>query len=545
MGAATGVEGASIDPTEDASVRARPELSAGQARLAGVLAALVALAVGELLSGLAGSDQSLIGSVGTSFIDRFAASLKDIAVRVFGTSDKAALLIGIVLTSVVLGAVVGSVARTRPAVGPIAFAGFGLVGLLCGWADPQTNKLMVSVAAIGATAAGIITLRLLFRVARGRRVLPPGPEMAGHDPTLDAAGARRAFLQWSGGAAAFALVTTFMGRTFAGRSKAEVARETTKLPAVARNLPNAGTVPDIDTGIAVEGLSPYYVSNASFYRIDTALVVPQVDPATWRLQITGMVDRPYSLTFDELLALPQVEEAVTLQCVSNDVGGDLVGNARWQGVPLAAILDKAGVQPGATQIVGKSVDGWTAGFPTDVALDGRTALVAVGMNRELLPITHGFPARLVVAGLYGYVSATKWLSEIRLTTWEDFDGYWVPRGWSKKGPIKTESRIDVPRIGATLEAGPQKIAGIALAPSRGISKVEVQVDDGPWREARLGKTVSKNTWVQWVLDWDATPGEHLIRVRATDGTGETQTEDLAPPAPDGATGWHRNQVTVS
>jgi DMSO/TMAO reductase YedYZ molybdopterin-dependent catalytic subunit len=539
------VEGASGDRPAGASTRTRAELSAGQARLAGVLAALVALAVGELLSGLAGSDQSLIGSVGTSFIDRFAASLKDIAVQAFGTSDKAALLIGIVLTSVVLGAVVGSIARTRPQVGTLAFAGFGLVGLLCGWADPQTNKLMVSVAAVGATAAGILTLRLLFRVARGRRVMPPGPEMAGLDPTLDAAGARRAFLQWSGGAAAFALVTTLMGRTFAGRSKAEVARESRQLPSVARNLPNAGTVPDIDTGIAVEGISPYYVSNASFYRIDTALVVPQVDPENWRLQITGMVDRPYSLTFDELLALPQVEQAVTLQCVSNDVGGDLVGNARWQGVPLKAILDKAGVQAGATQIVGKSVDGWTAGFPTDVALDGRTALVAVGMNRELLPITHGFPARLVVAGLYGYVSATKWLSEIRLTTWEDFDGYWVPRGWSKKGPIKTQSRIDVPRLGASLQAGPQKIAGIALAPSRGIAKVEVQIDDGPWREARLGRTVSKDTWVQWVLDWDATPGEHLLRVRATDGTGETQTEDIAAPAPDGASGWHRNQVTVS
>jgi len=522
-----------------------PATTAGQARLAGVLAALVALAVGELLSGFAGSDQSLIGSVGTSFIDRFAASLKDIAVQAFGTSDKAALLIGIVLTSVVLGAIIGSVARTRPIVGPLAFAGFGLLGLVCGWTDPQTNKVMVAVAAVGAAGAGIVTLRLLFRVSQGRPIMPPGPEMDGYDTTLDAAGARRSFLRWSGGAAAFALVTTLMGRTFAGRSKAEVARETIKLPTVTRNLPNAGTVPDIATGVDVEGISPYYVANASFYRIDTALVVPQVDPADWKLQITGMVDRPYSLTFDELLALPQVEEAVTLQCVSNDVGGDLVGNARWQGVPLKAILDKAGVQAGATQIVGKSVDGWTAGFPTDVALDGRIAMVAVGMNRELLPITHGFPARLVVSGLYGYVSATKWLSEIRLTTWEDFDGYWVPRGWSKKGPIKTESRIDVPRLGEKLKAGPQKIAGIALAPSRGISKVEVQVGDGPWQQARLGKTVSNNTWVQWVLDWDATPGEHVIQVRATDGTGETQTSDLAPPAPDGATGWHRNQVTVS
>ena len=201
-----------------------------------------------------------------------------------------------------------------------------------------------------------------------------------------------------------------------------------------------------------------------------------------------MVDRPFTISYDELVAMATTEDTVTLQCVSNEVGGNLVGNAVWQGVPLAELLERAGVQDGATQIVGRSVDDFTAGFPTEVGLDGRTALVAVGMNGEPLPAVHGFPARLVVAGLYGYVSATKWLREIELTTWEDFDGYWVPRGWSKEGPIKTMSRIDVPRSGATLDAGPQAIAGVAWAPPGGIEKVEVQVDDdgdvGPGRPRR-------------------------------------------------------------
>jgi hypothetical protein len=257
-----------------------------------------------------------------------------------------------------------------------------------------------------------------------------------------------------------------------------------------------------------------------------------------------MVDRPLTMGYDELVAMSTTEDVVTLQCVSNEVGGNLVGNAAWQGVPLATLLERAGVQDGATQIVGRSVDGFTAGFPTDVGLDGRTAMVVVGMNGEPLPASHGFPARLIIAGLYGYVSATKWLDEIVLTTWEDFDGYWVPRGWSKEGPIKTASRIDVPRSGATVAAGTQPIAGVAWAPTVGIERVEVQVDDDAWQEATLGDAASGNTWVQWYLEWPAEPGEHRLRVRATDATGATQTEERRPPAPDGSTGWHTRSVRV-
>ena len=329
------------------------------------------------------------------------------------------------------------------------------------------------------------------------------------------------------------------------------ARAAIRLPvptkrAVPVGAPASMTGPGV-ASFDVDGLSPYLVPNHDFYRIDTALVVPNVNPDTWSLKVSGMVSNPFEITFDELMSLPQIEEAVTLSCVSNEVGGKLVGNALWQGVPLGTLLQHAGVQPDASQVVGRSVDGFTAGFPTAALTADRTAIVAVGMNGEPLPVLHGFPARLVVAGLYGYVSATKWLSEIHLTTLDAFDGYWIPRGWSKLAPIKTESRIDVPRSGAPLQAGTIPIAGVAWAPGpgRGITRVEVQVDDGPWKEATLGAVLSDSTWRQWMLAWEATAGTHTLRVRATDGTGETQTGDEAPPEPDGATGWDSRRVTVT
>ena len=299
-------------------------------------------------------------------------------------------------------------------------------------------------------------------------------------------------------------------------------------------------VPGINTEI-----TPYITPTEDFFRIDTALRIPRVNADTWRLGITGMVDRPIEIDFDDLLAMDSVEEPITLQCVSNEVGGDLVGTAVWQGVPLLDLLTLAGVQPGATQVMGESVDAFTAGFPTELLNDGRSALVAYAMNGELLPIRHGFPARLVVSGLYGYVSATKWLQEIRLTTWEAEDGYWMPRGWSKEGPVKMTARIDLPRRRDRIVAGPTIVAGIALSPSVGISAVEVQVDDGPWERANLGEVASAHTWVQWWWNWDATPGEHALRVRAIDTHGLVQTEVRANPAPNGASGLHERRVAVS
>ena len=274
--------------------------------------------------------------------------------------------------------------------------------------------------------------------------------------------------------------------------------------------------------------------------------MPQVDVATWKLEIKGLVDRPFTLTYDELLALPLFEQYVTIACVSNRVGEGLVGNALWTGVRLKDVLEMAGVQSGATQIVGRSVDGFTVGFPTSWAMaPEREPMVAVGMNRDFLPADHGYPARLIVPGLYGYVSATKWLQSIELTTREAVDGYWVPLGWAKDAPILTQSRIDAPSTGATVAAGPVDVAGVAWAPDRGIASVEVRFDDGPWQNARLSRPISDATWVQWTVPWAAAAGRHVIEVRATDGSGQVQTAEQTDPAPDGARGHHRIVVVVA
>ncbi|MGH8910222.1 MAG: molybdopterin-dependent oxidoreductase [Egibacteraceae bacterium] len=494
--------------------------------VSGGLAAVVALAVSEFLAGLLPPVPSLVLAVGAGVIDLVPLPVKNAAVAVFGTADKPALLVGIVMLSALAGAGLGVAAGRRPWVGIVGFIAFGLLGAAAGLSDPQASGAASVVSATLSTLAGVATLRRLQGAA------PVEATMRG----------RRRFLALAGAVSAGALAAVTSGRALLGRRAMTLAqRAAVRLPVVSRTLP----LPAVSTSLTVPGLPALVTSNADFYRIDTALSAPRVDLVSWRLDIDGMVDRPLSLRYDDLLGMNLVEADITLCCVSNEVGGDLVGNARWLGVPLAQLLERVGVQPGADQIVGHSVDGWTAGFPTQAGRDGRAALVAVGMNGEPLPIVHGFPARLVVPGLYGYVSATKWLSRIQLTTWEGFDGYWVPRGWSKEGPIKTQSRIDVPAGYARIAAGPTAIAGVAWAQHRGIRRVEVQVDDRPWRDARLAGELHADTWRQWVLEWDATPGTHRIRVRATDATGQTQTGAITPIAPNGATGYHTIRVTVT
>ncbi|WP_203761982.1 molybdopterin-dependent oxidoreductase, partial [Paractinoplanes deccanensis] len=349
---------------------------------------------------------------------------------------------------------------------------------------------------------------------------------------------RRRFLKGLGLAAGLALVGGVAGRLLTARQAVKQARNEVVLPRPRQ------PVPVVPAGAQVPGVTPYVSANDDFYRIDTALYPPQVDPSTWQLRIHGMVRNPITLTWEQLLQRPMIERYVTLACVSNEVGGDLIGNALWLGTPIKELLDEAGPLPGADQVVQRSVDGWTCGTPTAVLRDGRDALLAVGMNGEPLPVDHGFPVRMVVPGLYGYVSACKWITEIELSRFADFDAYWVPRGWSAQGPIKTESRIDTPRDGAKRSAGTVVVGGVAWAQHTGITKVEVQVDDGPWAEATLAATVSVDTWRQWSYQWEATPGDHRLRVRATDRTGQTQTSTPAPPAPDGATGWHAVQVSI-
>jgi DMSO/TMAO reductase YedYZ molybdopterin-dependent catalytic subunit len=494
------------------------------------VAAGAALGAGELVTGVDGSGTSLVTAVGDDFIERFAGSLKELAVELFGTNDKAALVVGIVVTTLALGAAAGLAAGRRPWVAPAVFAAFGVVGAAAYASAPLASDAIGVVAGVAAVGTGLLTLAVLHRLA------PGAPDSAPQRPSMGGAG-RRAFLVAAGSVAAGAAATAAVGRRLGVRDPGAEVRATTVLPEP------AGAVALPASEVQVPGISPYVTPTGDFYRIDTALVVPRVDPGSWRLSVDGLVDRPLSIGFDELLAMESVSEPVTLQCVSNEVGGDLVGNAVWQGVPLASLLDRVGVRPEGRQVVGRSVDGWTAGFPTELVGDGRTALVAYAMNGELLPARHGFPARLVVSGLYGYVSATKWLEAIELTTL-DVDGYWVPRGWSKDGPIKTASRIDVPRGGARVPPGPTAVAGVAWAPGTGIDAVEVQVDDGPWLPCTLGDVASEHTWVQWHVRWDAEPGDHVLRVRATDASGAVQTAEVTDPPPDGATGHHTRRVRV-
>lgn len=518
------------------------------AAAAGVVGAGAALALGEIASGATSQVPSLVVAVGEAIIDYSPTGVTRTGIETAGTNDKPALLIGIVIVTLVIGALTGRLAQRRPRAAAAVFGAFGIVG---GWAaarNPFASAWAAWITAIVCTAAGVFVMRVLLAAAALRPARAPSEDaaaparLAEPDPAFPN---RRAFLTLSVGAGAVVVGASALGRSWRHSRTIDAIRDRIALPSVP-TVPAPSSTPAV-AGIldgTVPGLSPYFTPDSDFYRIDTALEVPQVDPAHWKLDVRGFVDQPLTVTYEELLAMPLVEKTVTLSCVSNEIGGKLVGNARWLGVPLTTLLDRAGVKPEGTQIVGYSVDDFDAGFPTSLAYDGRTALVAVGMNGEPLPAEHGFPARLVVAGLYGYVSAVKWLREIRLTG-DDVEGYWIPRGWSKLGPVKTMSRIDVPRDRAKVAAGPVALAGVAWAPTKGIADVEVQVDDGPWQRCRLGGATSDETWVQWVLEWDAPKGSHTIRVRATDKTGFTQSSVPKDVAPNGAEGWHTIRVSVS
>lgn len=503
--------------------------------LVGLAAGAVAVTVGMLAAAML-DVASPIDVVGSAFIDRTPAWLKELAIAWFGTSNKLALRTGIVLVLALAALAVGALSLTNRWYGVVGIASFGFIGVAAAAERPGSTTAAV-VAPLVGTLAGIATLLALLDtlVGRWRAGATPGPSQAplGWD--------RRRFLVSSGAATAVAAIAGALAVGLERRRVRELeAAVPDTLPALAPGTPPI----EVPAGAELVPGTPYLTPNDRFYRIDTALSFPRIDLESWSVRVHGLVDREVRLTYDDLVALPQVERIVTLCCVSNEVGGRYVGNAVWQGVLLADVLELAGVRREAQQVFSRSVDGWTCGFPVEVALDGRDNLIALGMNGEPLPIAHGFPARLVVPGLYGYVSATKWLAEIELTTWEARTGYWVPRGWAREAPIKTQSRIDVPRAGESIPAGPTVVAGVAWAPHRGIARVEVRIDGGSWHDARLGTDVTDDSWRQWVLEWDATEGEHTIQVRATDKTGETQTEAVSRPDPDGATGWHTRRVTV-
>lgn len=499
-------------------------MSTGAAAWAGISAAIAATGAGEVAALVLAPASSPVATIGSAIIDLAPAWAKDLVIALFGTADKLALLALIALALVALGAAAGILQRARPPWGAVLVGSIGALGLLASLTRDQPDPL-AAIPPILAAATGILCIHVFVRPrARG-----------GSGPV-----SRRGFLVASGSAAvlgAAAVVASTLGRT-ADRSVRAIRR--------ALRLPAATAVAEVPAGaeLAVPGLEPVITPNPEFYRIDTALIVPQLDPSEWELRIHGLVDREVVLTWNELLALPLEESVTTLSCVSNEVGGDLVGTAVWLGYPIRHLLARAGVKSEADMVLSRAQGGFTAGTPLEALVDERNAILAIGMNGEPLPLEHGFPARLVVPGLYGYVSATKWVVELEVTRFDRATAYWTDRGWSARGPIKLQSRIDVPR-GSEIPAGETVVAGVAWQPHVGVDGVEIRVDGGPWRPADLASAISDDTWVQWMLRVDLAPGEHELTCRARSAAGEVQTEARSPVAPDGATGWHTVRVTAA
>lgn len=516
---------------------------AARGALAGLLAAFTALAVAELVAGLVRPAAGPVTVVGGALIDRTPAAVKDFAIRTFGENDKAVLRLGILAVLAVIAVGLGVLALSHRRAGAAGVLLFGVVGSVAALSRPDSTGIADALPSAAGALAGALALYVLASRA------VPVPARADVDGGERAGGwSRRGFLVAAGVTAVAAGSAGALGRFLTGRRGrgAVASREGLVLPAPASPAP---AVP-AGVGLRVPGISPFTTRNADFYRVDTALAVPEVDAGTWRLRIHGKgVDRPRAYTLDQLLARPLVERDVTLTCVSNEVGGPYVGTARWLGVRLADLLREAGVRPPsqggqADQLVARSVDGMTLGSPVEDVMDGRDAMLAVGMNGEPLPFEHGYPVRMLVPGLYGYVSACKWITDIELTTFDAYDPYWVKRGWARKAPIKTQARIDTPKPFARPAAGPVAIAGVAWAQHRGISRVEVRIDEGPWQDADLAVQDTVDTWRQWSYRWQATPGGHTVTARATDGTGAVQTEQRARTIPDGASGRHSVFVTV-
>jgi DMSO/TMAO reductase YedYZ molybdopterin-dependent catalytic subunit len=499
--------------------------------------------LGELLAGFFSPSLSPVTAVGGAVVDAVPPGVKDWAIAVFGTADKAALLVGIALVMALAAALAGALEYRKRFAGTTLIGLFGMVGLAAVLTRAQASANAAVLAVLTAVVA-VLLLRFLVRRLQdwdAGRTPEPAVEPAA-EPGAGAPSARRRFLQVLAGGAVFTAAGGLLAGAWRGAAAvASEARSRVALPVPESPAPGIPAAAEAK----VDGLQPLVTPNKDFYRIDTALAVPAVDPATWVLKVTGMVDREVELTFAGLLAKPLIERHITIACVSNNVGGDLIGNARWLGWPVRELLALAGPRAGADMVLSKSADGWTAGTPLEVLSDGRDALLAVAMNGEPLPLEHGFPVRLVVPGLYGYVSATKWVTELKVTRFADDAAYWTPRGWSERGPIKTSSRIDVPRNGRSVKAGTVLFGGVAWAQHTGIGKVELRLNRGLWQQADLAQGISVDTWYQWRLGVELTEGQYEVQVRATDLAGQVQDERSRPVVPDGATGLHTIRVDVT
>jgi len=486
---------------------------------AGVVSVLAGLALGHMVAAFTAPRAAPLSAISDAVIAVVPLALSHWFIELVGTADKPLLVAGLLIGIVVIASLTGRLWRRRPGLAVLVVAALAVAGALAALTRPGLGGAAVIPSLIaGAVAAG----GMWWWSARGPEQSDTG---------------RRVFLGLTAGIGVAALVGSWWASRV-GPAAVEADRDAIALPEPDLPATEPGPVADFK----VDGLSPYRVPNGDFYRIDTAITVPRVDVDTWSLRVHGMVDTERTYTFDDLLGRELIERDITLACVSNPVGGDLVGNARWLGVSLPELLAEAGVDPAADQLVSRSTDGWTAGSPTDLVFDGRDAMIAIGMNGKPLPIDHGWPVRLVIPGLYGYVSATKWLTELELTTFDAYDAYWITRGWSTPRPIKTASRIDTPRSKA--DEGTVTVAGVAWAQHRGISAVELRVDDSDWAPCELSDVATGDTWRQWRYEWAAPSGEHTLTVRATDGEGAVQTSEEQGVIPDGATGLHSVTVEV-
>lgn len=499
----------------------------------GLSSGIFAVSVGMVVGAL-GDSRSSLDLVGSSFIDRTPQWLKELAIQTFGTNDKIALEVGMVGVLVIVSGILGLLSRERIAPLQVGIVSFGILGALSAFEHAGAGVISI-IAPLCGIVAGLFAAHRMHGYLSTQRIESRTPQQSQVPLGWD----RRRFIRTAGVLGALSGGGVLFARN-REQARVQQIQDLTSVPLPPLAAGETAVVPLTD----FHPTDPYITPNDGFYRIDTALSFPRVDRAKWRLRVHGLVEREKIFSMDDLLALPQVERIITLCCVSNQVGGPLIGNAVWRGVLLKDVLESCGIKKNAEQVFSTSLDGWTSGFPISAAIDGRDALIAIGMNGEALPLMHGFPARLVVPGLYGYVSATKWLSEINITTWSEQEGYWIPRGWSREAPIKTQSRIDVPRQGESVSAGRFRLAGVAWAQHTGVERVEVRIDRGDWQTCDLGVDLTDDAWRQWIFDWDATVGEHLIQVRATDKSGYTQTEEVRRVDPDGATGWHTRTINV-
>ena len=544
-------------PTPGAAPRrGGPGLRRVLAAAAGLLAAAVALGVAELVAGVVGPASSPVVAVGDAAITVTPESVKHFAITTFGENDKVALIAGMLAVIGLYALAVGVLGLRSRRLGVLGIAVFGVIGALAAATRPAGGPLDALPSLVGA-AAGVLALTvLLARLTLPERTAVEAPADGPHadermvDRLREALASgdrkgtaidRRGFFLTSGVALGAAALTGGGGRLLQRRFDVAEARAALALPTPSSRA--AALPAGADLADTVDGVTPLFTRNRDFYRVDTSLTVPQVRPDDYRLTLSGMFDTPRGYTLRDLYGRDDlIERDITLTCVSNEVGGRLAGTARWLGVPLGSFLRENGIRSGSSQLVCRSVDGMTIGAPTRSALDVEDAMLAIGMNGEPLPVEHGFPVRMVIPGLYGYVSACKWLARIEATTYEAFDAYWVERDWAAEGPIKIASRIDTPAPLRLFPAGRRAIAGVAWAQTRGISRVEVRVDDGDWMQARLSPDVDADVWRQWVLPYDFTSGRHSITVRATGADGEVQTDARAAPFPAGSSGWHTTQV---